>query len=200
MDATGQWWDVEDGRPFSTEFAFTRFLTPALARRDGILDWVIFVDCDFLLRADVAELASELDASKALMCVKHDFAPVAARKMDGQLQVPYRRKNWSSLMAFNLRHRANDRLTMECVNTMPGSWLHGMEWLADDEIGALDPAWNVLVGHGTHPKPKALHYTDGGPWIDDRPWQDSDAPWINESHIMQHPSAATAEKLMQALG
>jgi hypothetical protein len=200
MDGSGQWWDIEDGRPFSTEFAFTRFLAPTLARRAGVIDWAFFCDCDFLFRADVLDLALELDASKALMCVQHDFRPVEARKMDGQLQVPYRRKNWSSLMAFNLRHPANERLTMECVNTMPGSWLHGMEWLKDEEIGALDPAWNTLVGHpGHNGSGKALHYTDGGPWIDDRPWCDSDQPWLDEYYLMQHPTPTTHERLMKAL-
>lgn len=201
MDATGQWWDDLDGRPFSTEFAFTRFLTPTLARRDGVLDWAIFVDCDFLFLADVAGLAREMDPSKALMCVQHDFRPLDARKMDGQLQVPYRRKNWSSLMAFNMRHPANDRLTPECVNTATGGWLHGMEWLKDEEIGALDPKWNQLVtGHesgvGHH---GALHYTLGGPWIDDHPWTDIDQLWLNEFHAMQHPTTATTERLMKAL-
>jgi len=200
MDADGQWWDTADGRPFSTEFAFTRFLVPALAKRDGVTDWAFFADCDFLFRADVADLAAELDPTKALLCVQHDFRPVEARKMDGQLQVPYRRKNWSSLMAFNLQHHANQRLTPECVNTMLGSWLHGLEWLQDRDIGSLDPAWNVLVGHHAMPNAKALHYTLGGPWIDERPWVDSDQLWLNEYHIMQHPSPLTAERLMRALG
>lgn len=201
MDGAGQWWDVEDGRPFSTEFAFTRFLTPVLAKRDGVKDWAFFVDCDFLFLADVAGLAREMDPSKALMCVQHDFRPLEAHKMDGQLQVPYRRKNWSSLMAFNMKHPANERLTPECVNTMPGSWLHGMEWLADEDIGALDPAWNTLVGHTRHNMAgRALHYTDGGPWIDDRPWRDSDQPWLDEHCAMQHPTPTTYERLMRAMG
>lgn len=200
LDADGQWWDIEDGRPFSTEFAFTRFLCPALARRDGVSDWSIFCDPDFLFLADVRELAEEFDAGKALMCVQHDFRPLAARKMDGQLQVPYRRKNWSSLMAFNMKHPANARLTPECVNTATGSWLHGMEWLKDEEIGALDPAWNSLVGYPGYPAAsKALHYTLGGPWIDDHPWGDLDQIWINEFHLMQHPTTATTERLMKAL-
>lgn len=201
MDATGQWWDNEDGRPFSTEFAFTRFLCPTLARRDGVKDWAIFVDPDFLFLADVRELAEEFDAGKAVMCVQHDFRPLDARKMDGQLQVPYRRKNWSSLMAFNMRHPTNERLTPECVNTATGGWLHGLEWLEDGDIGALDPAWNTLVGwpNPSLIQPKALHYTNGGAWIDDRPWDDSDQVWLNEFHAMQHPTTATTERLMKAL-
>ena len=36
--------DLEDGKPFSTDFAFTRFLVPTLMNYDG---WALFCDCDF---------------------------------------------------------------------------------------------------------------------------------------------------------
>src|SRR4029079_15310290 len=45
----GQGIDRIDGRPFSTEFAFTRFLVPALCQFEG---WALFVDGDFLFLAD----------------------------------------------------------------------------------------------------------------------------------------------------
>ena len=50
IDETGQYWDVEDGRPFSTEFSFSRFCTIPLARRMGISGWVMFCDSDFIFR------------------------------------------------------------------------------------------------------------------------------------------------------
>lgn len=40
----------ERGQLESTEFSFSRFLTPALANYHG---WAMFVDCDFLYLADI---------------------------------------------------------------------------------------------------------------------------------------------------
>ena len=37
----------------STEFSFTRFLTPYLG---GYTGWAVFVDCDFLFRGDIGGL------------------------------------------------------------------------------------------------------------------------------------------------
>jgi len=75
----------------STEFAFTRFLTPHLSNYSG---WSLFIDCDFLFTKDVAELYNMRDDEFALMCVKHDYIPKDSVKMDGQKQVAYPRKNW----------------------------------------------------------------------------------------------------------
>lgn len=159
-----QQYDAIDGKPFSTDFSFTRFLVPALQQYTG---WALFVDCDFLFLADVAEVFKEADPSYAVMCVQHRHEPPAGVKMDGVQQTRYRRKNWSSLVLWNCGHRSNKKLTVERVNTEPGAWLHGFNWLADDEIGALDPAWNWLSGYsGKEIEPKAIHYTEGGPWFE----------------------------------
>ena len=43
-------------------------------------------------------------------------------------------------------------------------------WLDDDLIGELSCEWNWLAGWYEEPedgKPKAIHYTEGGPWFDD---------------------------------
>ena len=101
------------------------------------------------------------------MCVKHDHRPSFNVKMDGQEQTSYPRKNWSSVMAFNVDHPANDALTADLVNALPGRDLHRFCWLADDEIGALPPEWNHLVGHSDDVRdPKIVHFTDGGPWFE----------------------------------
>lgn len=198
MDGNGQWWDQEDGRPFSTEFAFTRFLTHRLALRHGAADWAFFVDCDFLFLNDVAELQRELDYRMAVMCVKHDFRPSYQLKMDGQMQVSYRRKNWSSLMAFNMSHEANNRLTPECVNKADGAWLHQMQWLEDDQIGELSPGWNWLVGHSSEGvQQHALHYTDGGPWIEGWEPRLYDDFWLAEADRLKQPQKAAMLELMR---
>jgi len=157
----------------STEFSFTRFLTPALA---GYRGWALFVDCDFLFLSDIAALFALADPSKALMCVQHDYQPKEATKMDGQTQTAYPRKNWSSLVLYNCGHPANAKLTPDVVNTETGMFLHRFMWLDDDLIGKLPYTWNWLEGWYEKPSdghlPDAVHFTRGGPWFDD--WQSVD--------------------------
>lgn len=95
----GQRFDLRDGgKPFSTEFSFTRFAVPLLEEYDQ--DWVVYCDADMLWRADVAELFALADESCAVMVVKHRHLGDEGVKMDGALQTvnTHGRKNWSSLM------------------------------------------------------------------------------------------------------
>jgi hypothetical protein len=164
----GRLWDVVSEAPMSTEFAVSRFFVPMLARRDGVAGpWVVFCDCDFLWLADPNEILAQADDTKAVMCVQHRHEPDERTKMDGQLQLLYARKNWSSLILFNLAHPANAALDLDMLNTVPGRDLHRFCWLKDSEIGALPETWNWLEGwspKGEAP-PKAIHYTRGGPWM-----------------------------------
>ena len=149
----------------STEFTFTRFLVPYLADYKG---WALFVDCDFVFTADVAELFAKADDRYAVMVVKHDYTPKEGLKMDGCKQLPYPRKNWSSVILWNCAHPANKQMTPDTMNTQTGQYLHRFQWLDDTEIGALDPEWNWLAGWYQEPQdgvPKAIHYTEGGPWF-----------------------------------
>lgn len=163
----GKLWDEISGHHMATEFANSRFLVPEICRRQEWLGWALFTDCDVLFRKNPQELRALLDDDKAVMCVKHDHRPMGNVKMDGQVQSTYQRKNWSSVMAFNLGHPSNRKLDLEYVNTKPGLALHGMMWLDDDEIGELPPEWNYLVGHTEGvTDPKIVHFTDGGPWFE----------------------------------
>jgi lipopolysaccharide biosynthesis glycosyltransferase len=185
--------DTQDGKPFSTDFAFTRFLVPFLQNYIG---WALFCDCDFLFRADVAELFSLADDRYAAMVVKHDHKPTEAIKMDGQAQQHYRRKNWSSLILWNCAHPAHMALTKEAVSSKPGSWLHGFEWLKDDQIGELPVEWNWLEGWSpSNVKPKAVHYTRGGPWFAD--YQDVcyAKDWNNERAVVHNSKMIDARGL-----
>lgn len=157
----GQRYDSIDDRPFSTEFSFTRFLVPLL-QPDG---WALFCDSDMLWRADVAELWNMRDDRYAAMVVKHSFEPDAGVKMRGQVQEPYNRKAWSSLVLWNCNHPVNRaHLTAYQVNTQPGRWLHGFRWLRDEEIGALPLSWNWLDGYTSRDiHPKVVHFTRGTP-------------------------------------
>lgn len=155
--------DLVDGKPFATDFAFTRFLVPALCDYEG---WALFCDCDFLFMADPGELLGYRNDLYAAMVVQHDYRPRDSVKMDGQDQQHYPRKNWSSLILWNCGHPSNRALTPEAVSTRPGSWLHQFQWLKDKEIGELPEAWNWLEGWSPRSiKPKAVHFTSGGPWF-----------------------------------
>lgn len=166
-------YDAISGAPMSTEFAISRFLVPHLAklafntlhhpRNSG---WALFMDADMLVRGNLTQLFDLADERYAVMVVKHDYNPPEGTKMDGQQQLSYARKNWSSVMLFNCEHPANAALTPELVNSVPGRDLHRFCWLDDAEIGELGPEWNYLVGHHTAEQvkhPSIVHFTLGIP-------------------------------------
>ncbi|PKA53103.1 hypothetical protein AXF42_Ash019011 [Apostasia shenzhenica] len=168
LRAAGLYWR-ERGPTESTEFSFTRFLTPYLA---GFHGWAMFVDCDFLYTTDIAGLVALLDDRYAVMCVHHDYSPRETTKMDGAVQTVYPRKNWSSMVLYNCEHPKNLILTPELVSSESGAFLHRFMWLEDEEIGSVPFVWNFLVGHNRVDEndpctfPKAIHYTSGGPWFE----------------------------------
>lgn len=160
----------------STEFSFSRFLVPYLAGYEG---WAIFMDNDFLARADIAELWDMRDDSYAVMCVKHDHTPSEEVKFKGTVQTQYEKKNWSSLMLMNCaKCRA---LTPEYVNTATGLELHQFKWLGDDAlIGGLPHHWNHLVDYYRHDDAaKLIHYTEGGPYFPDYAGCDYAGEWFD---------------------
>jgi hypothetical protein len=148
----------------STDFAFTRFLTPYLSGYEG---WSLFTDCDMLVLDDVAKLWALRDERYAVMVVKHDHRPRESVKFLGQPQTAYPKKNWSSVMLFNnARCRV---LTPEYVNAATGLELHQFKWLPDEAlIGALPGRWNHLVGYDPPSRDVSLvHYTLGGPYFEE---------------------------------
>jgi lipopolysaccharide biosynthesis glycosyltransferase len=146
----------------STEFSFTRFLTPYLS---GYRGWSIFTDCDMLVREDLGALWALRDDRYAVMVVRHEHVPRETQKFLGMPQSKYEKKNWSSVMLFN--NARCTALTPDYVNTASGLELHQFKWLAsDDEIGALPQRWNHLVGYNAPRTDAALvHYTLGGPYF-----------------------------------
>ena len=158
----GRLWDDISQAPMATEFALTRFLIPFLGCQT---QWALFVDADVMAMDDVAKITDEADPRFALMCVKHNHrVEDGTRKMDGQVQTAYGRKNWSSVMLWNLEHPAHKRLTLEYINAARGLDLHQFAWLRDEEIGGVDQKWNYLVGHSEKSiDPAIVHFTDGVP-------------------------------------
>lgn len=149
----------------SVEFTYTRFLVPYLANYDG---WALFIDCDFLFTRDVSELFAMADDKYALMCAKHDYIPKNSIKMDGQKQLSYPRKNWSSCILWNCGHAANIILNPDVVSKESGAFLHRFYWIPDESIGDIPLEWNWLEGEYDKPDtpPAAIHFTNGGPWFE----------------------------------
>ena len=146
----------------STDFSFSRFLVPCLSDYAG---WSLFMDCDMLMRDDVARLWTLRDERYAVLVVKHDHKPRETVKFLGAAQTAYARKNWSSVMLFNnAKCRA---LTPDYVNSACGLQLHQFQWLeSEDLIGALPQRWNHLVGYDAPSEDVSLaHFTIGGPYF-----------------------------------
>jgi hypothetical protein len=146
----------------STEFSFSRFLTPYLS---GYAGWSLFMDCDMLVRADIAELFALADERYAVMVCKHDYAPRDDIKFLERIQSRYAKKNWSSVMLLNnARCRA---LTPDYVQGATGLDLHQFLWLGSEaEIGDLPLDWNWLVGeYAFNPDARIAHFTRGGPYF-----------------------------------
>jgi len=66
----------ERGPTESTQFSLTRFLVPALS---GFRGWSMFMDCDMLCRADIADLWAcvEPQKDKAVLVCQHDYVPTS---------------------------------------------------------------------------------------------------------------------------
>jgi len=146
----------------STQFSFSRFLTPWLCCYEG---WAVFMDCDMLVLDDIARLWALRDERYAVQVVKHVHVPKEDVKFLGAVQTKYEKKNWSSVMLMNCAKCT--ALTPEYVNTATGLQLHQFKWLEDDSlIGELPSGWNHLVGYDAPRKDASLvHYTIGGPWF-----------------------------------
>jgi lipopolysaccharide biosynthesis glycosyltransferase len=146
----------------SSDFSFSRFLTPWLCDYQG---WAIFMDCDQLVLDDIARLWALRDDRYAVQVVKHNHVPKEEVKFLGEKQSKYEKKNWSSVMLMNCaRCRA---LTPEYVNTASGLELHQFKWLESDAlIGEIPARWNHLVGYDApRSDPALVHYTTGGPYF-----------------------------------
>lgn len=148
----------------STDFSFSRFLTPHLSDYEG---WSIFVDCDMLVLDDIANLWALRDDRYAVQVVKHAHDPHEKVKFLNQPQSKYQKKNWSSVILFN--NAKCKALTPEYVNSASGLELHQFKWLGNDAlIGELPHKWNHLVGYDKPARNQSLvHYTIGGPYFNE---------------------------------
>lgn len=182
------WYKRDTDKLGSTEFTFSRFLIPELTNFSG---WALFCDCDFIFLEDVQKLFDLADDKYAVMCAHHDHTPKPGTKMDGQQQTLYPRKNWSSMVLWNCGHEKNKAVTTELVNNpdTTGKFLHRFAWLDDSEVGEVSHEWNWLVDWYNEPDdgaPKAIHFTEGGPWFENYRYCTYHQLWKNELHNMMH--------------
>lgn len=161
----------------STDFSFTRFLVPYLS---GYTGWSIYLDCDIIMQADIAELWSLRDEQYAVMCVKHQHQPSESTKFLGATQTVYPKKNWSSVLLYNNAKCAT--LTPEYVNSATGLDLHQFRWLlSEQEIGELPRTWNHLVGYDAPDAlAKNIHFTTGGPYFKEYSYCEHSGTWFRE--------------------
>lgn len=173
----------------SNSFSFSRFLVPYLCDYSG---WGIYMDCDMLLRCDIADILQVLEnpdaQSNAVYVVKHDYTPKNDTKYLGNIQHAYPRKNWSSFIVWNCSHEKNKIVDTEFVNTASPQNLHRFGWLNDDEIGSLGVEWNWLVGEYSQNSsaPRNIHWTIGGPYFNEYSDTDFADEWRREFKYLSH--------------
>ncbi len=177
----------------STEFSFSRFLTPYLAGFEG---WAIFMDNDMLVIDDIASLWALRDERYAVQVVKHDYVPKSDVKFLGHTQTKYEKKNWSSVMLMNCAKCK--ALTPEYVNTATGLDLHRFNWLENEAlIGEIPARWNFLVGeYDAVPVEQVsnIHYTLGGPYFEETRDCDFAREWLDERDAMLRVDQRTNKK------
>lgn len=172
---------IEDG---STEFSYTRFLTPYLC---GFTGYCIFMDCDMLVRGDIYDILQHTSMFYDVSVVKHDYTPKHTTKFLGNKQTVYPKKNWSSVMVFNCGATKVRNLTPHAVSMNTGKWLHQFEWTNENRIGELPPEWNHLVGEqAPNPEARIIHFTLGTPCFKGYEHQEWSDAWHNERELMLH--------------
>ena len=163
----------------SNDFSFSRFLVPWMCDYEG---WAIFMDCDMILRDDIAKLWAWRDDKFAVRVVKHNHVPPEEEKYLGNKQTKYDKKNWSSVMLLN-----NERckiLTPEHVNTATGLELHQFHWLEENEVGEIPHHWNHLVDYDAYDQRASnVHYTTGGPYFKEFADCDYHQDWHTENAL-----------------
>ncbi|HEX2580800.1 MAG TPA: hypothetical protein VHL08_02360 [Dongiaceae bacterium] len=148
-----------------TPFTFSRFLVPWLQEYRG---WAMFLDIDMLVLGDIADLFEQANPRCAAMVVKNR-----------------QRFEWASVILFNCAHPSNRRLIpafvenpLECRNP------HALDWLAEEEIGALPTAWNHLVGYDPRRSDaKIVHFTQGMPIFEETLGSEYRDQWMAEHEI-----------------
>ncbi len=188
LEKLGLYWRPPQG---STEFSFTRFLVPYLS---GYYGHSLFCDADFLWRSNPEDLIDFVELrGESVHVVKHQLRGYehGNTKMIDKHQHWYPRKNWSSLMVFNNSMPECMTLKPTVVSESEASYLHELEWVKSCDIGELPMTYNYLVGYAGYEhikEPKAVHFTDGGPWLDGYKDVDYAGEWMSVQQRIERSS------------
>lgn len=174
LRARNLYWRTDRG---STDFSFSRFLAPTLARGK-----VLYLDCDMVCVGDIAELFELCDPYAPLSVCKHEYQPPGDFKFLGNKQKAYPKKLWSAAMMFNTGHFGLKQLTANYVNTASPSDLHQLAWLDENLVSGFPEEWHFIPGHSDDrvKNPKLIHYTEGSPHIHDYRQAAWCGPWWGE--------------------
>lgn len=148
----------------SVEFTYSRFLIPYLEDYSG---YSIFVDDDFIFNRSILTPFLYTNPDDAVTCVQYKDFNAEDTKFNGEQNVSYPKKLWSSFMIFNNSHPDCQKLTPEVINTESGKYLHQFEWT--DNVGNIPEKYIITEGYDLpedKPSSIATHYTRGGPWIE----------------------------------
>lgn len=148
----------------STEFTYSRFLIPYLENYEG---FSIFIDDDFIFERTLLPMFYYLHPDDAVACIQYPQYKHDETKFNGEVNIDYPKKLWSSMMIFNNGHEDCKKLTPETVNTWTGKQLHQFEWT--DKISKIPEKYIFVEGYDD-PDVKwdfsGIHYTRGGPWVE----------------------------------
>ena len=147
----------------STEFTYSRFLIPYLEDYKGIS---LFIDDDMIFSKSPLPLFMFLHPDDAVAVCKYDYDNLHTpeTKFDGEKNVAYPKKLWSSMMVFNNSHEDCKKLTPEVINTASGKYLHQFEWT--DMVSEIPTKYIHNEGYDDiKPDAFGFHYTRGGPWV-----------------------------------
>ena len=163
-----------------TPFTFSRFLVPWLS---GFQGWAMFLDIDYLCRADIAELFALTDDRYAVMVSKNE-----------------KKFEWASMILFNCGHPANRVLTPDYVDDPQRCRSpHTMDWLAPDLVGAVPGHWNHLVGYDApRSDAKLVHYTQGMPIYEETTGSEYRDAWLTE-HKKANAAASWQELMARSV-
>jgi len=148
----------------STAFTYSRFLIPYLENYEG---FSMFLDDDILFEESLLPMFYYLNPDDAVACIQYPQYKHDSVKFNGEINIDYPCKLWSSLMIFNNGHEDCKKLTPEVVNTWTGAQLHQFEWT--NKLSKIPEHYIFTEGYD-NPETKwgcsGYHYTRGGPWID----------------------------------
>jgi hypothetical protein len=127
----------------------------------------MFLDDDIFFTRNPLTMFYFLNPDDAVACIQYPHYEHDDTKFDGEVNIDYPCKLWSSLMFFNNGHEDCKKLTPEAVNTWTGKQLHQFEWT--DKLSKIPERFIFTEGYDNIEEKwdySGIHYTRGGPWID----------------------------------